>query len=1057
MVSLGLSIQVMAAPVLVQVVDVNDNDTIVANPNEVIDIYILLDNVGEYYEDLSGYNPPFVLDPEDPDYDPDDPEALEKLKHQIQAIQFVLTYDPHGISAINSVEAFGVTAGSGSLEAWPVRSNIVVDGELYVNLSMNPVDPNDPDWSEDLYEVEANPDLDWNPSEIYSLHESGKVLKINLTVGADASGDYTLTLEEIQQEVPEESLVSLAILNEKDKDTGEDIIPSEIVPGTLRVDGGCPIPWTYHAYPLATCNFWGYAKISGVDVQVGDVIGAFVSDVEVNDGCIGYFEVTENTVSVRGIGEYGLLAANGDDPTTDEKDGATEGDVVTFKILDRSDCEIYCANPQEDSPDEPIWNKDITKNVNFDTIPPPILYEPQVGDEAVYLTWSSVAGASGYKVYRSTTSGVYTDPPIDVGDTLEYEDTTVSNGTTYYYVVTAYQDGCESGYSNEVHATPPFGFHPYPPCHNEFYGSVTIENDPAPEGDIVAVFAPDVDTNDGCIGYFIVGSEGEGVIVSGEGEYGLLTAYGDDPTTDEKDGAYDGDVLTFKIWDASEDIIVECNCVDCGEPITFEGCDTTREVNLACATTFELYLSENWNLISWNVAACFYQDPPGSPTDPLPDGTELINISDLGFDYMADWFTDLLKPCNPDFPDTEIPWRIVQGAHPGGEVAVMDSNVPSRFHTLKYMSAGYGYAIKLKEGTGGGTISLKGFPRLKPDAVLPLSQNWNMVGYLPGIGYYDTTPQPDPLPCNHPEKNKVYATPDCWIHKDPPVVDYVFGSIAGEWRIIQGALPGGEVTVADSAVPSRFWTLHHTSPGDGYYIKLNNDADLTYPDDSCPDATISMSPIAQIVPSRNTSVKPTNLAMFIYGAVSLDGKPAPLGSRITVWNSSGVLIGEGTVDETGEYGFVPIYGDDFTTPELDGAHVGDELIVKVDGHSVSQQSVRWLGDHAVQKVDLEVYTRIIPSASWLGQNYPNPFNPETWLPYALSESAEVTIQIYDIRGSLVRTLHMGRKPAGVYDTKELAGYWDGRNDAGERISSGLYFYKLIAGTFTQIKRMTIIK
>jgi flagellar hook assembly protein FlgD len=75
----------------------------------------------------------------------------------------------------------------------------------------------------------------------------------------------------------------------------------------------------------------------------------------------------------------------------------------------------------------------------------------------------------------------------------------------------------------------------------------------------------------------------------------------------------------------------------------------------------------------------------------------------------------------------------------------------------------------------------------------------------------------------------------------------------------------------------------------------------------------------------------------------------------------------------------------------------------------------------------------------------------------LSESAEVTIQIYDIRGSLVRTLHMGRKPAGVYDTKELAGYWDGRNDAGERISSGLYFYKLIAGTFTQVKRMTIIK
>lgn len=124
---------------------------------------------------------------------------------------------------------------------------------------------------------------------------------------------------------------------------------------------------------------------------------------------------------------------------------------------------------------------------------------------------------------------------------------------------------------------------------------------------------------------------------------------------------------------------------------------------------------------------------------------------------------------------------------------------------------------------------------------------------------------------------------------------------------------------------------------------------------------ISMSSGA-VVPPRKTSVKPANLVMFIYGAISLDDKPAPVGSRITVWTPSGVLVGEGTIDRTGEYGLLPIYGNDITTPELDGARLNDELIVKVDGHS-ALQPIRWLDDHTIQQVDLVVHTRVIPSSS----------------------------------------------------------------------------------------------
>jgi photosystem II stability/assembly factor-like uncharacterized protein len=90
-------------------------------------------------------------------------------------------------------------------------------------------------------------------------------------------------------------------------------------------------------------------------------------------------------------------------------------------------------------------------------------------------------------------------------------------------------------------------------------------------------------------------------------------------------------------------------------------------------------------------------------------------------------------------------------------------------------------------------------------------------------------------------------------------------------------------------------------------------------------------------------------------------------------------------------------------------------------------------------------------------NYPNPFNAETWIPYHLSKDVPVTIQIYDASGKLVRQLELGRKPAGKYLTKENAAYWDGRNEFGAAVASGLYFYRLKAGKFTATRRMLVVK
>ena len=100
---------------------------------------------------------------------------------------------------------------------------------------------------------------------------------------------------------------------------------------------------------------------------------------------------------------------------------------------------------------------------------------------------------------------------------------------------------------------------------------------------------------------------------------------------------------------------------------------------------------------------------------------------------------------------------------------------------------------------------------------------------------------------------------------------------------------------------------------------------------------------------------------------------------------------------------------------------------------------------------------LIPEETALLPNYPNPFNPETWIPYQVSEPTEVTLRIYSVNGGLVRHLALGHQPAGIYQSRTRAAYWDGRNELGESVASGVYFYTLTAGDFTATRKMLIRK
>ena len=105
----------------------------------------------------------------------------------------------------------------------------------------------------------------------------------------------------------------------------------------------------------------------------------------------------------------------------------------------------------------------------------------------------------------------------------------------------------------------------------------------------------------------------------------------------------------------------------------------------------------------------------------------------------------------------------------------------------------------------------------------------------------------------------------------------------------------------------------------------------------------------------------------------------------------------------------------------------------------------------------QLLVALTPKETALLPNYPNPFNPETWIPYQLSVSADVTLRIYSVDGTLVRTLSLGHQPVGMYQSRSRAAYWDGRNTVGEPVASGVYFYTLTAGDFTATRKMLIMK
>ncbi len=124
------------------------------------------------------------------------------------------------------------------------------------------------------------------------------------------------------------------------------------------------------------------------------------------------------------------------------------------------------------------------------------------------------------------------------------------------------------------------------------------------------------------------------------------------------------------------------------------------------------------------------------------------------------------------------------------------------------------------------------------------------------------------------------------------------------------------------------------------------------------------------------------------------------------------------------------------------------LQLESDGSAKYQRAIALIG---------EILEETRPKQTLLLANYPNPFNPETWIPYQLANSSNVQVTIYNLRGTIVRRLNIGHQPEGYYASRSRAVYWDGRNDTGEPVSSGTYFYELQTDNASLLRKMVILK
>ena len=229
------------------------------------------------------------------------------------------------------------------------------------------------------------------------------------------------------------------------------------------------------------------------------------------------------------------------------------------------------------------------------------------------------------------------------------------------------------------------------------------------------------------------------------------------------------------------------------------------------------------------------------------------------------------------------------------------------------------------------------------------------------------------------------------------------------------------------------WTPSYTQSGTHNFKVVVSDGQLS--DTAATKVTVTnvnRKPMFNFrTPATLTLVSQNRDQAFVVSATDPDGDALTF-----TWKVNGVQVKTGA-DST--------YTGKYTDPH----NTLKSVIAVFSDASLAKDSTTW--DFRI--TDVERPDQIIPTEFALGQNYPNPFNPATMISYDLPKEAPVTVEVYNVLGIKIRTLLSGEaKNAGRHNVS-----WDGRDDVGVSMPTGVYLYRINAGSFQASKKMTLLK
>ncbi|MEZ5359659.1 MAG: FlgD immunoglobulin-like domain containing protein [Candidatus Zixiibacteriota bacterium] len=257
-------------------------------------------------------------------------------------------------------------------------------------------------------------------------------------------------------------------------------------------------------------------------------------------------------------------------------------------------------------------------------------------------------------------------------------------------------------------------------------------------------------------------------------------------------------------------------------------------------------------------------------------------------------------------------------------------------------------------------------------------------------------------------------------------------------------------------IPDVVNSLNDMCPGEGYSLHLKCSASLVYP------STKSIGPYKAF----NISHRDENLDHFnapiptlrFNAVLVISNNILEKGDELAFFNNRGDILGASQVQSD----IVPlaVWCDDVNTEYIDGYKKGDKLTIKIWKKNLNQERI--VDSRILQgsfDISTDPYTiiellRDMNSDSILGlaTNYPNPFNPTTTIEYTLPDDAQIKITVFNVLGNKVKTLFNGVKERGKHSIT-----WDGTDEAGTKVATGIYFYQLRSSHGTQTKKMLLMR